>query len=178
MADTSTTTVESVLEDLVDLGGLNACTETYNLLDLLGLGLSAVQGVFAAQDLWSLLLGPLQTVAADCGLDDALITIPLPQWVKDLQEQVDYWKDQYEELLAGLPGGPPPAAAPSDPVQTLLDQISTAINAAEEKLNLQNFIIAAGTVSTALKVEAGPTTADTTITLNITPNPYGPAPES
>lgn len=66
------------------------------------------------------------------------------------------------------PGASPvEAPAPLDPRQILQD-IVNAINGAESTLNLQNFIIATGSITAKLALPAG----GVDITFQITPKPY------
>lgn len=108
-------------------------------------------------------------------LADKEITIPIPEWVEDLMNDLDEWKKKAEELkkqledpLGGGSTPPLPAGDPLDPLRRLAE----AINAAESKLNQQNLVIVGGTVDVSLTVSVGGADASANVKLSIQPKPF------
>lgn len=104
-----------------------------------------------------------------------------PDWVGPLESPRSAFNRLVDEIAdkLGGPGSfkigpftlppllPAPTAEPPSPEQ-VLQQIVAGINAAESRLNTQNFVIAAGSVEAKLELPV----AGVTIMLSIAPKPY------
>lgn len=72
----------------------------------------------------------------------------------------------------GDSGPSEPFPMPDNIVNQLLNKLTVGINSAEQKLNEKNLMIASGNVTSVFDLNVGPLKANTTLSINLMPNPY------
>lgn len=139
-------------------------------------------GSISQNSLWQGAVSGLEASANQLGLGDRSFEIPLPDWVDLLSAAKEELEGKVQELQDLLDAQPPgtapgagpglPALAPVDPLAPL-QRLAEAINAAEQRLNLQNLVIASGSVEVNLSVKVGDLAgAQATVKLDIQPRPF------